>query len=162
MSTTVSQDFIGRSESLKKPVRGGTPRPGVSLLALILTCGGSLASAAPPVVDRLTWDQYASSLATAQGYRYALVVDGGAATPLTDVKCVGSSAPFTCSVLVPELPPGTHNLAVTAAPVLANVARDPSPPSVPLLTVTLHGVTIACPAPVPAPVSSATATGSAR
>lgn len=119
-----------------------TSRIGAAWSIAVIVLSGSPASAEGPAA-RLSWDQHAPNLATAQGYQYTLVIDGGPATVLSEVKCVGSTSPFTCAAALPKLEQGVHSLVLTAS-VLEGGSPLKSPASAPLVTVTLNGIILAC------------------
>lgn len=88
---------------------------------------------APPAASssRLTWDQAAPDLATAQGYTYRQYADGattGAA--LAGVTCVAYAGTqpglvATCAAPFPAFTPGPHTVTITAG----NLAGESAPSS---------------------------------
>jgi hypothetical protein len=75
----------------------------------------------------LKWNQGAKDNAELQSLRFSLVVDGNAAIDLAGVLCgppTGQTPPtlYSCEVPIPDLPLGSHSLAVIVwipAPALA-------------------------------------------
>jgi hypothetical protein len=69
--------------------------------------------------SKLGWDQAAPTLATANGYQYALYVDAGARTVLTGTACTGTASPFVCTGALPPMTPATHTLELTTADIVS-------------------------------------------
>lgn len=109
---------------------GVVTRALVALIALGVAAPALAQTAAVPAQHRLAWDQAAPSLAEAQGYQYAIYVDGGPRTVLSGVTCTGTASPWTCAVPFPALTPGDHQIRLTAAVVVGDVIAE-SLPSVP-------------------------------
>lgn len=102
------------------------------LLVFALVLVAQVAAAQTPVATSsslLGWDQDAPDLATAQGYTYNRIIDGGTPTLLAGHKCgTGPSATvFACVAPIPVTSAGSHAIALTAS----NVAGT-SLPSTPL------------------------------
>lgn len=90
---------------------------------LFTLCAAGLALAqTPPQAtpnDRLAWDEVAPDIATAQGYTYALELDGVLrASPLSPVTCTGAASPFVCRVPFPATTPGQHSLRLQASTIV--------------------------------------------
>lgn len=106
---------------------------------------------------RIEWDQSAPSRAVLDRYQFRLSVDG-VAQPLTAVRCAPADTPadYVCSALLPELPPGSRALTVTAIAgpyesveslplqVVAALAAGVSPPTMPLTPLCFSDVPASC------------------
>lgn len=98
------------------------------LLIAAVSLFPALASAQTPVVgnERLTWNQGAPTLATAQAYEYRAYIDGGAGV-VVPTTCTGTASPFVCSTPFPASTPGVHNtpgIEVTATLVSGTVRAE--------------------------------------
>jgi hypothetical protein len=114
-----SSDLSSRDRAAWRRSRG---LAALALAACVSACGSDSAQppsgggpgpAPPRGISRLSWSQAASSLATAQGYRFLLFVDG-ARNALDNVTCAGGSSPFECSTPLPSLTSGRHLLELSA------------------------------------------------
>lgn len=88
----------------------------VSVFAVLVVGVGSASAQNVVVGDKLTWDQDAPTLLAANGFTYKIKVDTAAPVALSGVSCVGTVAPFVCSVPFPAFAPGVqHSLTGTAS-----------------------------------------------
>ena len=88
-------------------------------------------------VDRYVWSMEGASLATVQGYRFEVEVDG--AVTVAAHGCAGPSSPFECSAPIGALTPGEHTARVRAVDVTIPEAPNPGPFSEPV-TFTMRAV----------------------
>jgi hypothetical protein len=78
--------------------------------------------------SKLTWDQDAPDLATANGYVYKYYPDiSVVGITLNSVSCViAIPGPFVCSVNYPAFTPGNHTLTITAANIVGESIKSTS------------------------------------
>lgn len=120
--------FWGSPRSRKRLVIG--------LLSVGLIFATKPASAQTPIIigptTTLQWEIAATSIAQAQAFSYALIIDAGIPIPLSaaSVTCAGGGAGSTvqtCKALAqPLLPIGSHSITLTAAS--GGVTSVPSAP----------------------------------
>lgn len=82
-----------------------------SIALVFLLLSSSLVSAQTLALngDSLAWDQVASSLTEAQGYRYMALLDSAAAAQVT-TTCTGAASPFVCRTVLSGLATGPHSV----------------------------------------------------
>lgn len=86
----------------------------------------SAACASAQTYTGFAWDQQADAAATAQGWQYRAYYDSATTgVTLTNVACVGTAAPWTCSA-VAVIPFGAHSVALTSALADGSAESGPS------------------------------------
>lgn len=92
-----------------------------ALMCLLLPAA---ARAQSPIIigpnSSIAWEIAAPDVATANGFTYAVTVDGGVPKTLSPVACSVSAAPIpagtcTCTTPIAQIPTGSHQLTMTAA-----------------------------------------------
>jgi hypothetical protein len=105
----------------------------IKKLGFVFMAVAILFSAAPAAAQtgtpssKLTWDQTAPDLATANSYIYKYYADGAiTASPLTGVTCVtgAQAGVFTCSTSFPAFTPGSHSITLTASNVAGESVKS--------------------------------------
>lgn len=84
----------------------------LAVLMLLASAAPTFAQAAP--TDKFRFDMAAPDLATANGYRYDLELDGAVLTTPLATTCVNAASPFACSAPIPAITPTTHVARVRA------------------------------------------------
>lgn len=85
-----------------------------SVVWIVLVAGFASAQTGTPT-SKLTFNQEAPDLVTAQAYVYRIYADGGASSTLAGVTCSGAASPFVCSAPFPAFTPGAHTLVLSAS-----------------------------------------------
>jgi quinoprotein glucose dehydrogenase len=111
--------------------------------ALVIACGGQPPSTGGSSntitgTERMGWDQTAADASELASFTYAVYVDGGARTPLSDASCstTPAAAGFACVAALPALSRGAHTLQLVALRVVDGEEFESSRSS-PALSVTV-------------------------
>lgn len=104
------------------------------LVLLVGICVAPVFAQAPALqADKLGFDQAASSLVEAQGFRYTVYLDGSLTGTVLTATCAGVASPFICTAPLPPVTPGQHTAELTAAVVMPDGRSAESAKSAPFL-----------------------------
>ncbi len=98
----------------------------IILILAFLVCASNVYAQNPVAgpTSKFAWTQGADILSDAQGYTYRMYLDVAGPATLTGVTCAGTTAPYTCQVLVPSMTQGTHSMTITATSAAGESAHS--------------------------------------